>query len=115
MISRTASESTRSARAVEPTTSQKSRVATLRRSGRGATSAAPQPEQKRASLAFCLRHAGQAATPKRYARRSLGISNVGPGSPLTPSGPCACIAAVLRTLVILAAIALAIGARFAFG
>jgi hypothetical protein len=34
---------------------------------------------------------------------------------LTPSGPCACIAAVLRTLVILAAIALAIGARFAFG
>jgi hypothetical protein len=33
----------------------------------------------------------------------------------TPSGPSACIAAVLRTLVILAAIALAIGARFAFG
>jgi hypothetical protein len=31
------------------------------------------------------------------------------------SGPCTCIPPVLRTLVILAAIALAVGARFAFG
>jgi hypothetical protein len=34
---------------------------------------------------------------------------------LTSSGPCAWIPWMLRTIVIFAAIALAIGARFAFG
>ena len=57
--------------------SQKSRVATLRRSGRGSTSASPQPEQKRASSAFSLPHPGQAAMAKRYARKVAPYGNLG--------------------------------------
>jgi hypothetical protein len=43
------------------------------------------------------------------------VHGFGLTGPLTTSGPCAWIAEVLRTLVIFAAIAFAICARFAFG
>ena len=56
MIARTVSGSTRSPSSVEPTTSQNRSVATLRRSGRGSTSSAPQAAQNRASSGFCLPH-----------------------------------------------------------
>jgi hypothetical protein len=65
-MSRTLSGSSRSPRAVDPDKSQKSIVASCRRSPTGCASDAPQLMQKRASRGFALPHTSQTITAQGY-------------------------------------------------